>query len=184
MPAEVWLRPNRRPAMVVMNASVAVVAVSLAAMIMAVLGGREGGRVTTVAVLAASVAGIACLVAFFAYYSSRRPRIYREGSQLFFRIGPRPISAPLGVVEAFFLGQGPAHLPGGMGERLETINLVARLAERATDWHHRETDRRLGEWCGGYITVRGTCCEPLTVEVVHRLNRSLTAAKREAADRA
>jgi hypothetical protein len=118
--------------------------------------------------------------ALFAYYSSRRPRIFRQGHQLLFRIAVhRPVAVPLDVLEAFFLGRGPAHLPGGLGEPLETVNLVVRLSQRATEWHHRETDPRLGTWCGGYITIRGTCCEPLTTDVVRRLNRSLTDAKRE-----
>jgi hypothetical protein len=28
----------------------------------------------------------------------------------------------------------------------------------------------LGKWCGSYITIRGTWCERLSVELVQRLN--------------
>jgi hypothetical protein len=75
-------------------------------------------------------------------------------------------------VEAFFLGQGPAKLPGSPNAQ-QTVNLVARLAQRETDWARREVKPALGNWCDGYITIRGTWCEPLDNELVRRLNRRL-----------
>lgn len=183
MPSEIWLRPNRRPALVLLCASAAIAVACLIATATAVWQSYEGEPASNVAALAACVAVVSSAVALGAHSRARRPRIYREESQLLFRIagGRGPLAVPLDVVEAFFLGQGPAHLPGGLGERLETVNLVARLSQRATEWRQRDTDPRLGAWCGGYITVRGTCCEPLTTDVVHRLNRLLTSAKRESA---
>jgi len=165
--------------MLLLSAAVAVALVSVLTAATAVWRAPGSAPTSNVAFVASWVAGVAAVVALLAYFSTRGPRIYREESQVLFRIARRPLAVPLEVVEAFFLGQGPAHLPGGLGERLETVNLVARLSQRATEWHQREADPRLGTWCGGYITVRGTCCEPLSTDVVHRLNKRLSAAKRE-----
>ena len=71
----------------------------------------------------------------------------------------------------------PPHLPAGSGDT-ETINLIARLSQRETDWAHRDVKRALGHWCDGYITIRGTWCEPLNSDVVRRLNRRLADVKR------
>jgi hypothetical protein len=81
------------------------------------------------------------------------------------------------LVEAFFVGQGPAELPGGMARSQETANLVARLAQRATEWAQRDVKPALGRWCEGYVTIRGTWCEPLNTELVRRLNRRLAEVK-------
>jgi hypothetical protein len=107
-----------------------------------------------------------------------RPRIaYEKGEVVFdLRSGP-PIRVPVHLVEAFFLGQGPATLPGGIRKEEQTVNLVARLSQRETEWARREVKPALGQWCDGYITVRGTWCEPLTSEVVRRLNRRLTEVR-------
>lgn len=179
MPSEVWLHPNSRPALVVLCAAAAIAIIATILGVTALWRTSNSGSAMVFAFLAAGLAGGAIFVAVAAYWRARRPRVYREDSQLRFRVASRPIPVPLEVVEAFFLGRGPAHLPGGLGERLETVNLVARLSQRATEWHQRETDPRLGTWCGGYITIRGTCSEPLSVDIVNRLNKRLSAAKRE-----
>jgi hypothetical protein len=60
--------------------------------------------------------------------------------------------------------------------------LVIRIAESAADWQHVEVKPQLGSWCGGYVTVRGTWCEPLSISLVNRLNQRLaevTAAGEE-----
>jgi hypothetical protein len=109
----------------------------------------------------------------------QRPRIgYHEGTVFFFlRNGP-PIATPLEVVEAFFLGQGPAHLPGSASAGAETVNLIARLAEKATEWQKVDVKPVLGHWCDGYVTIRGTHCELLGEDLVRKLNHKLVAAKR------
>jgi hypothetical protein len=120
------------------------------------------------------VAGVAGLL-----MELQRPRIgYREGTVFFFlRSGP-PIATPLEVVEAFFLGQGPAKLPGSRISGAETVNLIARLAEKATEWQKVEVKPVLGHWCDGYVTIRGTHCELLGEDLVRQLNHKLVTAKR------
>ena len=103
----------------------------------------------------------------------RRPRIaYRHGEVLFYLRSSTPLAVPAELVEAFFLGQGPLVLPGAPQEDA-TVNLVARLSQRAPEWSHREVKPALGRWCDGYVTIRGTWCEPLNGEVIRRLNHRL-----------
>ncbi len=92
----------------------------------------------------------------------RRPRIAFENDHVLFylRSGP-PIAVPVDVVEAFFAGQGPAHLPG-VSKQPQTVNLVARLFQRNTEWAQQVVKPALGNWADGYVTIRGTWCEPLS----------------------
>lgn len=109
----------------------------------------------------------------------QRPRIgYRQGTVFFYLRGGPPIATPLEVVEAFFLGQGPAHLTGSRIAGAETVNLIARLAEKATEWQKVEVKPMLGHWCDGYVTIRGTHCELLGEDLVRQLNHKLATAKR------
>jgi hypothetical protein len=107
----------------------------------------------------------------------RRPRIaFENGRVLFYlRNGP-PIAVPLDIVEAFFAGQGPAHLPV-MTKQPQTVNLVARLSQRHTEWASQSVKPALGNWSDGYVTIRGSWCEPLDAEVIRRLNRRLKEVK-------
>jgi len=108
-----------------------------------------------------------------------RPRIaYRDGHVLFYLQARHPIAVPVQVVEAFFLGQGPAHLPVATASNTKSVNLVARLSQRATEWTHKDVKPALGQWSDGYVTIRGTWCEPLTGELVRRLNRRLSEISR------
>jgi hypothetical protein len=103
-----------------------------------------------------------------------RPRIaYRNGDVLFHLRAGKPIAVPREVVEAFFLGQGPAYLPRVHGPDSETVNLVARLSQKAPEWMHVPVKPALGHWSEGYVTIRGTWCEPLTGDVIRRLNARL-----------
>jgi hypothetical protein len=72
-------------------------------------------------------------------------------------------------------------LPGEHNAKTETSTVVVRLAERATDWSHGDAHPLLAAWCDGYITLRGTWCEPLDLKVVDRLNRLLYEASQAAA---
>jgi hypothetical protein len=99
---------------------------------------------------------------------------------LFFLQARGPVSVPLAVVEGFLLGQGPAQLPGERRSADQVANVVVRLAEKAEQWRHVDVKRSLGHWCDGYITIRGTWCEPLDESVVNGLNRRLAAAHRAA----
>ena len=67
------------------------------------------------------------------------PRVaYRDGCVLFYLRAGTPIAVPVHVVEAFFQGQGPAHLPGTSQDQTKSVNLIARLAQRETDWQERD----------------------------------------------
>jgi hypothetical protein len=112
----------------------------------------------------------------------RNPRIaFRDGKVLFFvRVG-QPIAVPVDIVESFFFGQGPAHLPA-MTKQPNTVNLIARLSQRHTKWASQKVRPALGSWCDGYVTIRGTWCEPLNSDVIRRINRRLKEVKEETKD--
>lgn len=116
---------------------------------------------------------------FFLLWQVRQPRLACDGRHLLVNLGTsRAISVPLEVVEGFLLGQGPSFLPSKRYQTAEVANLVVRLAERAGEWQRVEVNRQLGSWCGHYITIRGTWCEPLSVDLVNRLNARLAEVKR------
>lgn len=110
----------------------------------------------------------------------RRPRIaYAERKLLFFLRARQPVAVPVEHVEAFFLGQGPTNLPVGAGQKAETVNLVARISQKAPEWAEVEVKQALGNWKDSYATVRGTWCEQLTTEVIRRLNHRLREVTQE-----
>ena len=93
--------------------------------------------------------------------------------------GSPPCAWPIDIVEVLFMGQGPV-LPGSKNEeKTETKNAVIRIAEKATEWHARPVRRELGSWCDGYIIIRGTWCEPLSVELLNALNSRLVDIHRQ-----
>ncbi|MEX0586689.1 MAG: hypothetical protein WD176_08600, partial [Pirellulales bacterium] len=122
------------------------------------------------------------LLAIGFIYVVRQPLLAYHDRHLIVRLEfGEPDRVPIELVECFLLGQGPSWLPGKKYAKTQTVTLVIRLAERAVDWSHRFTHPMLGSWCDGYITIRGTWCEPLSLEVVNRLNRRLDEAHRAAA---
>ena len=171
---EIWLHPNRRALWSTLATFAAVGALALF-----VVWKFEAIAVQLIAGL---LALLALLMVGAAAVELRRPRIaYRDGKVLFNLRGSAPAAVPAEVVEAFFLGQGPAHLPTIHSEVPECVNLVARLSEKAPEWSRVEVKPALGQWCEGYVTIRGTWCEPLTVEVIRRLNRRLRELREAAA---
>ena len=113
-----------------------------------------------------------------------RPRIGFRGDQVVFNLrAGAGVAVPVEVVEAFFLGQGPAHIPQLTGNSAETVNLIARLSQKAPQWAKVEVKPALGHWCEGYVTIRGAWCEPLDNEVIRRLNRRLREAHEAQRDR-
>lgn len=175
--SEVWLRSNRRVLLFAM-APVAILAV----VGWILLGGEwtaSAGDWTGVGCLA--VAGI---LAFGLLKQLTQPRIaYRDGHVQFYLKTGRPIEVPVGVVEAFFQGEDFAHLPGEATHKAKSVNLIARLSQRETDWHRRDVKAALGRWEEGYVTVRGTWCEPINGDVIRRLNRRLSEIMRAEQDK-
>ncbi len=168
---QVWLRTNRRAMLLFAFPLVALSALAAVAIVDPWdLGWAVRGPGIAVAVLAGLGAAAALLLA-------RQPRVaFADGHVLFYiRLG-RPTSVPVDVVECFLLGQGPSLLPGQQYAKTATSTVVVRLSERAEAWSHGEFHPLLAAWCDGYITLRGTWCEPLTVDLVKRMNRLLHEA--------
>ncbi|MFM7076517.1 MAG: hypothetical protein ACKO3G_10685 [Planctomycetaceae bacterium] len=174
----VWLRGNRRAAAAALGGG-AVVALVLVLVVRAVAGAwpwRVG-----VGVAAVPLAAGAALAA-----AAARPRLVPRCDRLVVRVGLLSgEEVPLGIVECFFLGSRlePPPVDDGTrgGERVRT--LVMRLAERATTFASRPGFTPIGSWAEGSVTFDGRWCEPLSVDLVRRLNRELTAAKRREAAR-
>ena len=169
---EIWVQPNRR----------ALWFGCIPPIFMTGLGGwltfRAGAFAGILGWFGIALAMLSIVVLVTLARQLTRPRIaFRDGQILFNLRSGAPIGVPVQVVEAFFLGQGSAHLPGDYRGREKTLNLVARLAQRQTDWANREVRQTFGNWSNGYITVRGTWCEPLGPEIVRRLNRRLKEVK-------
>jgi hypothetical protein len=170
---ETWLRPNRRAILFGCVPAAAVVSLGtwLALGAAVGIGWRLSGGIL------ALIGGVALIGLLSQLWQARIG--YHDGHVLFYLTGGRPLDVPVAAVEAFFLGQGPSGLPGGVCNQPETANLVARLSQRETEWAQRDVKPALGAWCGGYVTIRGTWCEPLNHEVIRRLNRRLKEVQAE-----
>ena len=175
MAREVWLRSNRRFWIALAVAPAAVF--FAAAVTMMFVQSRA-----TLWLLALVMAASTVAVLWFAGLS-RKPRLAYSQGMLEVHLTRPPLEVPIEIVECFFVGQGPSLLPavkkGESRATMETATLIVRLAESALDWKHRDVRPQLGQWCEGYITIRGTFCEPLSKEVAGRLNRRLVEVHRE-----
>ncbi|MBX3424569.1 MAG: hypothetical protein KF688_02715 [Pirellulales bacterium] len=163
---EVWVSSNRR----VLGFAMAPPA-ALAATGVGIVAAADGPLTQTIGWAFAGIGAI-MLAGLAAQYI--RPRVaYRDGLVLFYLRPGAPIEVPVAAIEAFFLGQGPAHLPGNRGERLESTNLVARISQKFPEWEHVLVKPALGRWCEHYVTISGPWCEQLDGELIRRLNRRL-----------
>jgi hypothetical protein len=166
---EVWLAPNRR--------ALGAALVPAAALMLLGLGFALSVRAPVLIAAAAALAAAGAVTLVGLVSQLARPRIgYRDRQVIFNLRAGAGVAAPVDVVEAFFLGQGPAHIPQLRGKRAETVNLIARLSQKAPEWARVDVKPALGHWCEGYVTIRGAWCEPLTNEVIRRLNRRLREA--------
>ncbi len=169
---ETWLKSNQRVLMFAMAFPLAT----------AVLGGLAGFLATgwlslvAYAFVAVGVGVFAVLVVML-----RRPVLalaLDRGHLLVFLSSGEPERVPIELVEAFIRGEGPVS-PSADDESASAANIVVRLAERAEDWKHRDIKSSLGQWCDGYITIRGMWCEPIDRPLMERLNRRLVSVHRE-----
>ncbi|MDA7978312.1 MAG: hypothetical protein MPJ50_06020 [Pirellulales bacterium] len=123
---------------------------------------------------------ISLLMAVYAAWLAwqlRSPRVaFCEGELRLYLTASKAIPVPLQHVECFLLGEAPALL-GKSTAKTNTLRI--RLAERAADFQQRNVLRLLGNWNSGYVTLHGTWTEPLTVDLVRKLNSLLSQAKRE-----
>ncbi|MBC8355196.1 MAG: hypothetical protein H8E66_24740 [Planctomycetes bacterium] len=170
-----WLHTNRRALRLGLIVLLPAFAGSLASVSLA-----SGGWVRWSG--AAASIPLAYLI-FLCGYLMFQPRLSYADEHLHVRLRQGPaIQVPIDVVECFFLGQGPALLPRPFGNRdklEETSTIVVRLAESAEHWKQFDVKPTWGLWCDGYITIRGTWCEPITNELLKHLNDRLIAAHRE-----
>lgn len=126
----------------------------------------------------ATTAGSLLLAAMVAYQMTL-PRLAAErGNLLVYLQSAQPLRIPLEVVEIFFLGHGESLTPGIANQPGKSRTVVIRLAEAATQWHNLPIRTPFGESRESYLIIRGTWCEPLTVDVLQRLNQRLTEAHR------
>ena len=167
---EVWLRPNRR-ALTLLFASVGVMTASAAWAAWRLWESNLSAAIISSVAIAIGVVTVACIL-----WSIWRPLLaYCSGELLVYlrSDGPirGPIRVPIELVEGFLLGKQEIKQFGR--PRVEVSTLAIRLAEKATDWTTFEVASGLGRWCGGYINIFGTWCEPLSVELVNKLNARL-----------
>lgn len=128
---------------------------------------------------------LAALITGAVAFQIRQPRLaYASGQLLVYARRGGPLAVPIQLVEGFLLGQGPAYVDARKPDRFMGKNLVIRLDEKAEEYATRSVIPALGQWCGGYITLRGAWCEPLDVAVVTRLNERLARAKESLASSA
>lgn len=169
---ETWVRPNRRALGFGMIPAAALLAVGVA------LSLTNASTWVTIIGVALALLGLVAVAILVREWS--RPRVAYHLAHVEFNLrAGKPLAVPLEFVEAFFLGQGEAVVPVKHHSNMETVTLVARLSRRAEEWSHIEVTPSLGRWCDGYVTIRGMWCEPLTVELVARLNRRLYEVNRE-----
>lgn len=176
--AEIWLQANRRPYFAPLAVSVVVAAIggfTASSPWTVKHGGFVGWWIATV---------VAALAAVCLWLASRRPRIAFDGRRLLLRVrSGAPVAVPIELVEGFLLGKGPTFLSGQDDHRTETSTLVVRIAERAEEFRKVETSVRIAAWCGHYCTLRGTWTEPLSVDLVNRLNQRLHDVQQAAKSR-
>lgn len=173
---EVLLRPNRR-AIYAGLALPAVIALAGLALAVAPWDAAKWWRGVGL-----GLAAFGLLLVGLLLWQLRQPRLAYASRHLliFLRSGP-PLRLPVELVQCAFLGTGPTQMSGPAGAKLRSSNLVIRLEEKATEWHEREVKPALGRWSDGYITIHGAWCEPLTLEVVQRLNTRLHELNQPAA---
>ncbi len=167
---EIWLRTNARA--VWFGTVLPLLAGLLGFMLLVGLAGHEPpGWVRIVGAVILALAAVAILALLG---QLRKPRLaYADEHLLVWLRWGTPIRVPIEMVECFWLGQAPSLLPLKRHQHSETAAVVIRIAEKAAEWHHQDVKSQLGTWCEGYITIRGTWCEPLSVRLVNRLNQRL-----------
>lgn len=175
-PVEPILKSNRRVGWVLVI--LASLPLWLGLVLLGVWGERWGTILTFVGVLLV-IFGLAMTVRQLAWL--RRPRVALSSDfvRLFVGRGCQ-YDIPLDVVECFFLGQAlsQVRVSGIASRSVGNVTVVVRLAQRAKPWHERPADARLAKWEGGYVTLYGDWCEPITGDFVNKMNHQLADRKR------
>jgi hypothetical protein len=120
---------------------------------------------------------LALYAAGSALFLMQSPRmVYHDGRLLVYLRPTRPDSLPVEAVECFFLGREPIEV-GSRPSRVS--NIVVRLAEAERELRSRTDSTRFGGWRDGYIILSGAWCEPITPELMKRINGRLAEVLRE-----
>jgi hypothetical protein len=174
--AEVWLDTNRRALGMGLVLPGSIAAVGLAALAYSFWSRQHWGLQLVLVVVTA----VALWMVGELLYALRCPRVaYDDGELLVYLEPTRPTRLPVEIVECFFLGMGDSELPALDGAPPKTRNVVIRLAERAQEWRERPVRPQFGQWSDGYITLRGTWCQPLTPQLLKDLNHKLATVQRQ-----
>ncbi len=172
---EVWLRPNQRALGMSLLGLTGMGAGTIWAMLQ-ICGAIENMAFKIMVGVALTL--LAVFPAALALWLMRRPLLaYQSGEMLVYLRQTTPVRVPIEIVEGFLLGKQEVEFR--KGRRLEVSALAIRLAEKATDWAKVEILTFYGRWCGGYINIVGTRTEPLSLELVNRLNHRLAEVQKE-----
>jgi len=173
---ETWLQTNRRALLLGMIIPGLLLTVAVGPLTWCLMTNQHPGLLLLFLLLAAVPLW---MIGEF-LYALAHPRIgYQAGHLLVYLELTRPTKVPIEIVECFFLGQGASELPKLRGREPETQNVVVRLAESASEWKHRDVRPTFGHWCEGYITIRGSWCEPITEALLKHMNQRLVEVQRE-----
>jgi hypothetical protein len=177
---EIWIRPNRRPIALGLVVPALMLGITGGLMLLGLY--RESWLWPAIGI---AVGLLACSVLTMIWRLLWQPRVaYQSGDVLIYAGLHQPVRVPVDVVECFFLGQAGGMIPDASGREAEVRTVIVRLAESATDWHHRDVEATFAHWCEGYITIRGTWCEPITPELMKQLNRRLADLHRQQKEQA
>ncbi|MFO0913000.1 MAG: hypothetical protein U0795_08580 [Pirellulales bacterium] len=177
---ETWLRPNQR----ILGLQLALSGLGCLATLVVAIWIGQGDRSTVVKLLSwlPFLAMAWLVVGLVRALTTPRLQLVDDKLGVHFAAG-QSYRIPIDVVECFFLGQGPTgSLPAAI-RGAEASSVVVRLSERAEDWHRRPVSPQWGHWCDGYVTLRGTWCEPISLARVNELNHRLATVKREQRER-
>jgi hypothetical protein len=172
---ETWILPNRRALALGLLLPATLLAIAVACF---AAGQVQGSWFWTSLAIVLTLPALVLLGILWRLM--RQPRVaYQNGEVLVHGGLAEPIRVPVDVVECFFLGQAGGMIPDAKGNEAEVRTVILRLAESASQWHHRDVQAAFAHWCEGYITIRGTWCEPITPELMKRLNSRLATLHRE-----
>jgi hypothetical protein len=172
---ETWILPNRR--------ALALGLVVPAVLLLAAIGCLVAGQTLDSWLwrsLAIVLGVLSAILLGTLWRLIRQPRVaYQSGEVLVYGGLAEPLRVPVDIIECFFVGQAGGMIPDAQGKEAEVRTVIVRLAEAATEWHHRDVKAAFAHWGEGYVTIRGTWCEPITPDLLKRLNGRLAAIQRE-----
>lgn len=172
---EVWLRTNRRAFYFGMVGPAVCLMIGAALLLFGDWADQTWARGTGLATL-----GVAAVLLLLLSWQIIRPRVARKGNFVLLYLRPgAPIAVPLEFVEGFLIGQGPSFIRPGQPDASVASTIVLKIADRAKDYGQRDVHSALASWCNHYVTIRGAWCEPLSLDVVNRLNAKLAEAQQQ-----